>query len=167
MDKQFYFRSFLVLAVTFVAGSLLGGFAARSFGASELSLPDENTLTFVSKLFANALFPALSLLLGTSVIGIFGLPLLCGAKGFSITFTLTAAMMGLDSASKIALLKFKAAPAIVSVTVMLLISAQSMVSSAKLLKLANKGTVSGSLYGSKYWLIAVLSAALLVIVSLI
>ncbi|MDR2360233.1 MAG: hypothetical protein LBD85_02995 [Oscillospiraceae bacterium] len=167
MDKQFYFRGFLVLAIAFALGSFAGGFAARSFGLSQVTFPDKDAVSFAVKLFANSLFPILALLFGTSVIGVLGLPILCGAKGFCLTFAMTSVMIGADSASKIALLRFKTAPAIVSVTVMLLIAAQAMVSSAKLLRLANKAAVSGPIYGFKYRLTVICCLASLVIISLI
>jgi len=154
MDKQNIVNSFKVVAVTFIIGSIAGTFMGSVFRDSATTIVSDTT--FVSRLFSIAVFPVISVFLGTSLLGVVALPILTGLKGFSITFSLTALLSGLEHIDRLAFLKTQLVPVIVSVPILMLLTAQALNSSVKLVKVGMKLPNSGAIYGSHYWLTVIL-----------
>jgi hypothetical protein len=122
--------------------------------------------TFTTRLIAVGLFPALAILFGTSLVGLAAIPIISAIRGFTLAFSLTIAFSTADAVGKLELLKLKAPSTLIAVPILLILSAQGFLSSFRLLKLANRMSVPGQIYGSRYWFKVIVCAVALIIIAM-
>jgi hypothetical protein len=165
MDKRSTYRRFAVLAIAFLFGSITGAFTGRSVPSDAISGVLSPESSFGQLLFSLALFPAIAVLLGTSLLGGILLPVLSGAKGFTLSFSLSVLFSTYsNSAEKWQVIRLRAIPTLISVSIMFVLATQALHSSMTLFKLGVRATVTDRLYPSRYW-VNVLVCTLVIIIT--
>jgi hypothetical protein len=164
--------SFVILAITFLVGSVFGTFTGMLTDTT--AIVATNTLNEVVGgfygigIFPLLLFPALAVFLGLSIPGTLLLPLLTAARGYTLSFSIAVVLPALSADASSELLRSIALPTLVSVTALMAISTQALLTTTRLLRMALRNARSGSdkLFPNVYRLTLVICAFTLMVVAL-
>jgi len=161
------FYGLMVCAVFFTLGVVMGTFSARTLDtAGTLALRESMTGrlgqivdgTYVAPGFFSVLEAfgrdhLIALFLGFSLLGVFGLPVLSGVRGFSLSFSIAAFLRAFGPEGLPVALSLFGLGALITIPCFFLLSAQAFGASARLGKLVlGAGKVqSEPLFGRRYW----------------
>lgn len=162
------FYGLMICAICFVVGVVVGTFSARALdvaGAHEfrqsmswhLSQIADGTHPvpgFLSVLWDTGRDFLLILLLGCSFLGVVGLPILAGVRGFYLSFSIAAFLRAFGSGGLLTAFSLFGVGALVTVPCFFLLAAQAFGASGRLGRMAFGDGRAGveALFGRRYWM---------------
>ena len=156
---------------TFVSGLIQEGDELYKYLSSYLSFVDAGgyDTDFFSVFVGNMKYPVFAVLLGLSIFGVLGIPLLSGVRGFFLAFSISAMVRTFGGDGVMLSLAVFGISTLFTLPCFFMLAAQGTEASALLLGLAfKKGhQVSGSIYGRTFWIRCVVCVLAILLGSLL